>query len=483
MKKCIMILFFAFIFTAISYSGGFKRVKVIDTSPKPPEIKKNSRFGINGTTPKHFKLVSELGDVISGLTDFSWNMGEPEKPVKNVHKYAFYSSKKVKKLFEQLKNTGRKLHINVRVYNKWALEFDPSMIVEDPINGLKKEAILRIKPVYLNSWKKFITHIIENYPVSSIQIGNESENEWFSIEGYLEALKVAYVTVKKIKPEVIVCAGGFNFGEYCMFKGERQRKALNNMFFQHKIAFVRKFIEFGKDYYDVLTMHANRDYSAIEPTVRWFREEMKKNGVKKSIWFDDMSSATFLGGYFAAEKDNHLLSRIKRNDISAVKRYRAMQSSLLIKKCVTAFAAGVQNIFISSDTDDSDHYLICWRHLGLMTNIGKPKPAYFTLKMFIEKIDGFSRVKRIQNYQMKMKKNEPFVFRIERFDKKPLYIAWSKSKEKSVNLSVYSKSELILITPIVTRLDRKGKPVYGVPIKVDAKQVKLGREPVFFELN
>ncbi len=491
MKKffLIIVLIFISIFTVFSLSGyKFKRIKVKVLPPKPPEIITKDVFGINGATPEHFKLINKLGVKVLGLNGMSWNTAEPEKSVTGIHNYTLSKNKNLKKLLEQVKKSGRKLHIEIRVYNNWALEFEKSLTIKDPINGIEKKAIIRIKPLHMDDWKKFITYLVENYPVSSVQIGNEPENEWFSVEGYIEALKVAFVTIKKIKPDVIVCAGGFNLGEYCILNDERQRKALNNMFLQHKLAFVRKFIEYGSKYYDVLTMHANRDYGVIVPTNRWFKDIMKKHGVNKDIWFDSMITTPFLGtgkqdsSYFATENDKHLLSRIERNDPSAVKRYWARQSAQTVKKCITAFEAGVKKIFISSDTDLEDHSLACWRHVGLLTNIGNPKPAYFTLKMLIEKIGSFSRVTRIRNYQMRMKKNEPFVFRIDRFDKKPLYIAWLESKQRRLNLSAYSKSEKILITPIVTGLDNKGKPVITRSFIVDARQVKLGKEPVFFEL-
>ncbi len=425
------------------------------------------RFGIDGGNPKWAHVVAELGDGWSGINTF-WASFEPKPPRNGIH---FYKWKRLDAAVRSFQRVGRRLQVNVRVFSRWALDNHSKMKVRHPGTGKRVGAIVRIKPEHVSDWASFITALVERYdndgkddmpglkyPVSYFQIESEPENVWADIDGYIQALATAYEAAKKADPEVHIMAGGFNVGRFFVLSKKEKERALRNARFKHKWDFINGFFPRGENYFDILSLNLNNDYEVIPPTVKWYQEQMRKNGYQKPIWAGDMSSGPMLSKKRPEERRR--LKLLERKDPKTLRWYQQEQAMLLVKKAVTAFASGVDKVFITSDVDWTNYYLASWRNQGLLTSWGKRKPAFYSFKTMVAKLDGFVEVETLSIadgvYAYKFTKPSG-----------DIYVLWSESG-KTVSLPI--KTQKVVVTDI------SGKTSDASP-----ESIKVGRSPVFVE--
>jgi hypothetical protein len=428
------------------------------------------RFGVDGTTLKYAKKIAEIGDDWSGIGGLKWNMVEPQPPKDGKH---FYDWTKTDRFIRTFQTTGRKLQINIRIYNDWAVEYSAQNKVTDAGTGQKVGVFVRIKPKHLLDWAAFITAFVERYdadgnndmpglkyPVTHIQIESEAENVWVDADGYTEALCAAYGAAKKASSNIQIMAAGFNMFDFFALSQGEQRRLLRNPFIQHKVDFLKGFFSKAGACFDILSLHLNRDYESIPATVKWFQQQMEDNGYKKPIWSEDTSSGPFLMAISTKTEGKAKLNLLEQGDTKTTKWFREEQAKLLVKKAVISFASGVDKVFISTDMDWPTYYMPMWRHMGLLDANGNLKPAFYSFKTMVSKIDGFTNVERLALGA------DVFAYCFTKPSGK-VYVLWSE-QEKVVNLPLKSKS--INVTDIS-----------GITLKVSPLKLRISTSPVFVE--
>lgn len=251
------------------------------------------------------------------------------------------------------------------------------------------------------------------------------------------------------------------FGFFAMTP-EMQQKLLRIPFVQHKKSFIEEFFPKAGTCFDILALHLNTGYDNIMATVKWFQKQMKRNNYQKPIWSEDTSSGPVLDEPSYGPEGKEKLESLRRGNAETVRWFKEEQAKLLVKKAVIAFASGVDKVFISGDIDWFNYYLPIWRYMGLLDVDGNPKPAYYSFKTMVTKIDGFTKVERVAL------PTDVFAYCFT----KPsgiVYVLWSE-REKIIGLPVQSKN--------ITVTDISGNQFQASPLKL-----RVNASPIFVEVK
>ncbi|MFA5101440.1 MAG: hypothetical protein WC547_11195 [Candidatus Omnitrophota bacterium] len=421
-------------------------------------------FGTDEAHYKYSERIAEIGDGESGINNISWNYLEPQPPENGEHTYRW---ELIDARYQKIKASGRALQIDIEPTNVWACEFDSSVIVVDPALDprsapRKGNAIRKIKPQYRTDWKLFVEALIKRYPTEHLQIGSEAENIWSNAAGYIEAVSLAREAAQGVNPKIVIMAAGFNTAELFALSPAAQKKWLANPVAKRKLVFIQEFIKYGGGCFDVLCLHLNRDYAYIPSTVAWFKNEMKKNNYQKPVWSDDMASGHWLYDYDQIRK-------LKMADREAISEYRAGQSAMLVKKSVVAFSSGVDKVYVTSEVD-WEHYIVPqWNYMGLLDSQGTRKPAFFTYKLMVSKLDGFLHVERVSEN----------IYSFSFPDKAPVVVAWNDRERETIDLSNIFSVKEVAIEHIITHTGERSVDARGKVSSV--KEIVISPEPVFIE--
>ena len=428
------------------------------------------RFGVDGADPRYFETIAALGDGSSSLNGLTWQRFEPEAPRGAERALEPRLSGTVTAGLMRMAELGRTVQINLRPRNQWAIAQSPTAAI-DPSTGESAGRLVRIRPEYLDAYQGLFPLLLALRPgvITALQVDSEAENEWEGWEGYLEAVCEAHAAIRQAAPEVLVLAGGFNPGEFFAQPPEVQEALLagpNGQAFQRKLDFWRGFFAGARDCFDVLTVHLNRSPEDIAPTVRWFAAEMERSGYRKPIWGDDFSSGRFILAPSASSDELEWLAAMEAGDRSALARYKQEQAGYLVRKLATAFAEGLERVYLSSDVDWSDYFMPAWRHMGLLDTEGEPHPAYHTFRMLIGKADGFEHAAWV----------EDGVVAFSWGAAPALFIAWADTV-RTLDLSARLGCARAKVTRVI---DSPGQ-VEPIEEQVESTAIPLGPVPVFIE--
>ena len=383
-------------------------------------------------SPHHIDRIAALNDGISGVNGLSWGCIEPRpgdlSPLRGA---------KMQQLGAALKRHNRALQLNLRVDNPWALERDPTAPPSDLAGGNQHGTLLRIKPGYLANWRTAVRTLLQTLDVACLQIGCGAESEWLRVDGFIEALCAAYHAAKAVNPHIMVLAAGFDPAAY-FAPGADADPLYASPAFQRKIAFVEHFLAQADGCYDVLTFHASRSYTAIQPTVDWLQRGLVYQDGHKPIWIDDLFSGVWFDDPLVPPAVRALAAGLESGEAEAVAQYRALQARLLVKKTVEAFASGVERVFLSSDMDYAG--TPAWRHAGLLDAEGNPKPAYHTYKLLIAQLERVTAVHRI----------DQGIYQFRQPGGRQTLVAWDDVAPRTVNFAPWVDGGALRITPIIT---------------------------------
>jgi len=449
----------------------------------PPTVGPSSstgpdHFGVDGFSQQHLRTISELGDGASGVNDIRWGSVERNPPVGGQHSYT--DPQDAVQSANTLRSLGRQLQVNIRPDNDWALQTGSRTQV-DPSTGRRIARWVRIKPEYLNDWADLIRFAVRTVSIDYLQISSEAENSWESPQGFAEAVCVAASAAKSVKPDIKVLASGFNLANYLLIDAERRAQILRTAtpaqlqeFYaleeqmQLKMEFISQFLAASRGCFDILTLHLNDLPTASHPTVQWMRAQMATQGYERPIWSDDMASGPSYSELFSTADELAFESLVENENPAALEEYAVEQAKTAVKKPVHAFAAGVQRVFLSTDTDWSTYFIPFWRHQGLLSVEGVRKPAFYSYQQLIAEIDGFVRAEQV--YET--------TFRFSFADKDPVVLVWTEGEARTVDLSGVVPSGTVRVKSIVTRLDRNLQPIRTPDVTVSAGAVPISTTPV-----
>jgi hypothetical protein len=103
------------------------------------------------------------------------------------------------------------------------------------------------------------------------------------------------------------------------------------------------------------------------------------------------------------------------------------------------------------------------------------KPSYYAYSALSQKLYGFDS-SDILPYG-----SDIFVYRFNFKHKGPVYIAWTESPSKTIDLSAFSKKSELKITHIVTKLDKTNQPIRRSDEVGSVRSIPVTRTPIFLE--
>lgn len=370
-------------------------------------------------------------------------------------------------------------------------------------------------------------------PVRYWIVGNEWTNVlgFLSSEDYLRVLELTHEAARSAWADVQI--GAVPFVLFDVFEGDEPTEAqiLARIAdpappWRNSTLGLRRILD-RPEIFDYVNVHSLGDYTELPPTVRWVRTEMRKRGYEKPIWIDEATPI----GYLVARKANpdvdlpvifpvtaplqqrlhDLMYDVARMVEPAYGRSLAwMQTQTatgLVKKIVTAMAAGAVGIHMASTEDvmnDNTPFIRqsqvdLWGSAAMSGLIdvsrestevcmprrpANPRPAFANLGLLMQKLGPAA------DGTLTQIPTEPRSARVYRYDRagRPLWIVWNEPR--TLHLPGEIEMPATVTIPINVgaraRLTRvatapPSEAVREVPLVEGALTLQLTSVPLFIE--
>jgi hypothetical protein len=318
---------------------------------------------------------------------------------------------------------------------------------------------------------------------------------------YGDMLALAYRAAHRANPDAIVLSFSFNFGDF--FDANPEGLPTAAPFAENRLAFLDQVFTGYGEYFDVIAVQCNYDYPGIPPAVDYVRTMYR---LEKPIVCSDAASIPLIGQQ-QSQPGNRFEKRypfLKDSEILAIldsgasdPRYggiqswwEAEQSRLSVKKAVVSADAGVEQIgfqFVMTGFGCRNNP---WTHAYLLSAgpafgndkpAGTARPVVFALGQLSERIPDFHSVENLNPIPPGTDPdNWLWMYRFAGADR-PVCVIWSGSGKRTANLEEYLASTTARITPIVTALDRSGRPVYPPGETFPADSIPVDETPLLVE--
>jgi hypothetical protein len=456
--------------------------------PQPARVAPaDSRFGIDYVFPSMPRGQSELwprtfSKTGAGWINFhevAWNKIEPRPPSGGVHSYQWKKLDRAVKLWQKY---DFRIVITLRMQNGWfggPIRYKPEMVKMPEIVWKNSDRLPA--PEYQADYKAWISALVERYDGDGVsdmpglrygvfhyQVGNEYVNPVYwsgTLEDYGKLLKQTHSAAHSACPDVQIISNGIRWND--LFhndpKGERFEEVFKSFLltlpsdqwragWKRARTFTEGTVALSK-HYEILDAGGNGPYpTASAGYMNWVRKELQKSDdPSTAIW--DMESRCepqihpnpmmFFHPQTALKGGPECLQIMKRptnpKNQDAIAWYRAEQSRLLAQTFVTRFAAGFEKVFMGMPDDwDKTAGAMATPNpfIGMADGQGNPWPAFFCLKLLVERLDGFT----VATKQVGAKGVELY-----RFDfgdgRKPVWVAWLAEKEpRSVKAAIPTRT-------------------------------------------
>jgi hypothetical protein len=475
---------------------------------------------------------------------WQWGAIEPEPPVDGKHTYVWDFPDAL--ISEYQKAGFRNFHIYTMASNDWAMT-KPKNLYKRLRPGGAGARTYPLKPGYLKGYESYIRSMVERYdcdgkddmpgllyPVRYWEIEAEWHTFWKgTAEEYLELLAVANKAVRQADPEAKIILPGFCL--YDLFDGEPDQKEIERRISQTRVPVSSKVKRrvIGEiqellrhpELFDAVEFHALGDWTEIMGYTKFFRDEMKKNGYQKPIWAGDVNFSInpmifWNKAYYpyVGKQKRGILKVLKAVDKGGdprhdetVRWFRAEQASFTAKKILCSVGEGLAGINMGNLTDIpfpgmflrfSGTAAFC----GLIDMKGRgpaprepskwwapvipgePRPAYWTMKLLIEKLWPYTATTRLSLgkgiYAWRCYKPVPashkpasVVFIWYEDGKGPL----PGDPEPEVNVSIPTKATSARLVRIITAPGKRTATEKPIAVKNGKIVLTIGETPLLIE--
>jgi hypothetical protein len=237
-------------------------------------------------------------------------------------------------------------------------------------------------PSHIDDFRAFVTALVERYDgdgrddlpglragVHDWVVGGEWTGYWQSrnADDYVATLRVAASAIRAVDPNARV--GAIPFMLYDVFGGspstsEIQRRLVDPApTFRNSTKGMLQIID-AADLWDYLNVHSLGDYTEIEPSILWLRDQLAARHLDRPIWIDDAFPTSLMvnrplptTGWptFApvgrADSVHDALVAVADEDEQATRWIEGEVAKGVIHKTVTAFAAGARGINVGNTED------------------------------------------------------------------------------------------------------------------------------------
>jgi len=472
----------------------------------------------------HLDLFGAAGIKVYGQGWVSWNTIEPTPPFEGIHNYNWST---LDKDIQEIEAVGGRLQPNLMADAPWAIETTQAWSSPPKDDIICAQDNPNMGMSCWEAWRDFVSAVVERYDNDGFndmdglqrahlywQIGSEYENvgQWNTADGnqraekYVELLKVAYEAAEQANLDAKIISFSFNFGDvFDDNPSVEEFNELNQLPITAKRDFAVQVWEQAKDYFDMVGANVNYHYNGIPARVRWIRSY-----VDKPIWFHHVATAHLLDRRFVqpplydeffypyrteTEIGEILVSRDHSEHVTIKRWWEKEKAEYAIKKAIITASQGVTGAgFLAMfDTMGSDDFwgTIAEMALDIGAGIleggfdvepsGTPKPVYYTIKLFNQKVGNASSVADLSplpegadpsywTWKIKFTK-----------DDQETLVLWSERQERTVDLSSHFSTPNVKVTHIVSELDENNQPIYPDDEIVSANSVPIDETPIFVD--
>ena len=378
------------------------------------------------------RLFAETGMQWVNFAGVSWNALEPQPPQSGLHRYKW---EKLDRAIRMWQDHGFQIAISLRLGNGWfagPIKYRPAGLELKDTDRLPAEE-------YMGDYRAWIAALVERYdgdgvddmpelrhPVLHHQVGNEYANPAFwtgTPEDYGVLLQETGAAARAVTPQVQIISNGIRWGD--LFHDDPKAELFEERFSAfleglpsdawregwERARYITELTVALADLYDILDAGGNGPQeTASFGYMAWVQKELAKNGLTTTIWDMEARSEprlvynplTSFHPELVIPNGNDILKAMRNRDdpqhAQAIAWYRAEQSRVLVRVFVTRFAAGFARVFMGmpNDWDRSPAaFLAPNPYLGLTDADGNPWPAFYALKLLVERLDGFALAEQI----------------------------------------------------------------------------------------
>lgn len=381
--------------------------------------------------------------------------------------YHFNDESMLKKWLKKYQDDGMEIVLTITPTSK---KWGNAVLNSFDLSKIPGGAGICAFPNDIEAYKKELASLIEGidsdgkddyaelkYPIKYIQLTNEPIWQWYGNplpslktpqqlqvwrqnnldkvwEDFGEYITISYQTIKATNPEITVILG---------MVIDDPDKTDNR--------YAKKVLADYRDYYDIIDVHLYGEYAEIERKLNAAKSVLPPG---KPIW------GLEVGGPM-------------QNDSFDTPEEFKRHAEEVIKIQTILFNWGAEKSFWSSLVPT-----VGWGQNFLNTSLLEgqeksfaKKPAYYTEKLLIGKINCFKSVTMIKPIE--------YFYKFEFENKNPVFVLWSKSGEKIVDISDYVSKSNVKVTHIITENGKTDADAKTETVSV--KSVKISETPIFVE--
>lgn len=309
---------------------------------------------------------------------------------------------------------------------------------------------------------------------------------------YGEMLKLAYKAAHEANTNSKIISFSFNPGDYF-----DNNPIVNQRLSNYKLAFLDEVYENYNEYFDIIGIQCNYDYTGIIPWINYIKDIYK---LDKPIMCSDSASMPLLGlnqfnpgdkykNKYPFMSDNEILTVLiekSENYVEIKQWWESEKAKISVKKAVAAAAAGVELIsfqFIMTGWKSNNVWtlsdmLSCGSKCGDTESAGTARPVVYALGQLNENISDFKTIENLN--PIPVGENPYNWFWILKFE--DVYVVWYDGEgEKVFDLSPYSTSSQLKANKLITDLDENHKPIYPKEEIFKTNSVHVDDTPLFIE--
>jgi hypothetical protein len=307
------------------------------------------------------------------------------------------------------------------------------------MNHIKAHSVDLGDPVQRADAERYVKTFVGRYKdrIRYWEIGNEGINS----PGRFEIVRWTYQWVKEVHPDARVVVTALAGDDERTYKRGLQ-------------TFDRLMAKGMGRYFDIGNIHyygrIDGDFEArLEQRYDEYRAVLAKWGTNKPIWVTETST-----------------SSNARSPLSGPSSEQT-QARHVVVRAVVFFGKGAEKVFWHDyrHTREGNKFYQC----SLVNpEAGKPKPAYHTLRLLVEKLGFFRSVERVEAGTAR-------VYRFLASDGKPVIVAWDR-QARTIDVSRHLEGPAVRITHIV---EQEGPVPSGKT--ASGQKVPVSPSPVFVE--
>jgi len=411
---------------------------------------------------QRWDLIPTIWSISTWATEQS-SISKPSSPPKEEYKNRYYDF--IKAFIERYDNDGFKDMVNLKYAHNY-------LVIEDEAQNLG------------DSWIA----------------PSCSRNDFLcAAEKYGEMLKLAYNAAHEANPDSIVVSFSFNPGDY--FDNNYNIRPPET---EPKIIFLNKVFTDYWNYFDVIAIQANYDYTGIPNWIRYINATFnlpKDPSMRKPIISADTATMPMLLTHqFYEERftnnypylsDREIMDILYSGDIPSNSEYdkiklwwEAEKARLSVKKAIVSANSGATQVSFQFFWTPDNAANSPWSYSGMISSGGNkkdgpegtPRAVIYALTQLIEQIEDFSKVENLNPIPLN---TDPYEW-LWLFKADDTLIVWNESGSIE-DFTQFLQAENVEVTQLITELDESFQPIFPLPIAVPTNQVPIGNTPVFIK--